>query len=146
MAISIIIENDTTFLFGLSFCIDSIAFMPRGVAAPPIPNRFAEIFIETYLLLSAERLFLPNILFIIGDRSLDNFLESPLFSKIEKIPSQTAYTAQSSNESFTALFEAVNIPVKTFEGSNKQRATMLEINKNIQILFILKSMNNLFKI
>ena len=47
MAINIIIGNVTTNLFGLSFCIDSIALIPRGVAAPLIPNKFAEIFIDT---------------------------------------------------------------------------------------------------
>ena len=54
MAISIIIGKVITFLLGLSFCIDSIAFIPSGVAAPLIPSRFAEIFIDTYLLLSSE--------------------------------------------------------------------------------------------
>lgn len=90
IAINIIIGKDTMFLLGLSFCIDSIALMPSGVAAPPIPKRFAEMFIDTYLLLSAERLLLPNILFIIGDRNFESFSASPLFSKIEKSPSQMA--------------------------------------------------------
>ena len=90
IATSIIMGKVTLNLSLLSFCMDSIAFMPSGVAAPFMPNKFAEIFIETYLLLSSERLFLPNNLFIIGDRSLDNFAESPLFSRIEKIPSQIA--------------------------------------------------------
>ena len=90
IAINIIIGKVTTDLFLLSFCIDSMAFIPRGVAAPLIPRRFAEMFIDTYFLLSSERLFLPKILFIIGDSSLDTFWESPLFSKMEKIPSQMA--------------------------------------------------------
>ena len=90
MAISIIIGNVTTGLFGLSFCIDSMALMPSGVAAPLIPRRFAEIFIETYFLLSSERLFFPKILVIIGDRNFDTFEDKPLFSSIEKSPSQIA--------------------------------------------------------
>ena len=90
IAISIIIGNVTDFLFGLSFCIDSIAFIPRGVAAPPIPRRFAEIFIDTYLRLSSERLFLPKIFVIIGDNNLDNFFDRPLCSKIENNPIQIA--------------------------------------------------------
>ena len=90
MAISIIIGKVTTDLFGLSFCIDSIALIPSGVAAPLIPKRFADMFIDTYFLLSAERLLLPNILFIIGDSSLDSFSESPHFSSMEKRPSQIA--------------------------------------------------------
>ena len=90
IAINIIIGKDTTDLFGLSFCIDSIAFMPSGVAAPFIPNKFADIFIDTYLLLSCERLLLPNILFIIGERSLDTFWDRPLFSSIPNMPSQIA--------------------------------------------------------
>ena len=90
IAISIIIGKVTVFLFWLSFCIDSIALIPRGVAAPLIPRRFADIFIETYLLLSSERLFLPNILFIIGDRSFETFFDSPLCSKIENNPIQMA--------------------------------------------------------
>ena len=73
IATNIIIAKVAVSLFLLSFCIDSMAFMPSGVAAPFMPKRFADIFIETYCLLSAERLFLPNILFIIGDRNLDNF-------------------------------------------------------------------------
>lgn len=47
MAINIIIGNVMTFLFGLSFCMDSMALIPSGVAAPLIPSRFAEIFIDT---------------------------------------------------------------------------------------------------
>ena len=90
IAISIIIGKVIVFLFLLSFCIDSIAFIPRGVAAPPIPRRFAEMFIETYFRLSSERLFLPNILFIIGERNLDNFFDKPLCSKIENKPIQIA--------------------------------------------------------
>lgn len=90
IAISIIIGKVTVFLFGLSFCIDSIALMPSGVAAPLMPRRFAEMFIETYFLLSSERLLLPNNLFIIGDRSLDNFWDNPLFSSMPKSPSQIA--------------------------------------------------------
>ena len=90
IAMSIIIGKVTVVFSLLSFCIDSIAFMPSGVAAPLIPSKFAEIFIETYRLLSSERLFFPNNLFIIGDSSFDSLLESPLFSKIEKMPSQIA--------------------------------------------------------
>ncbi len=90
IAISIIIGKVMVVLFLLSFCIDSMALIPRGVAAPPMPSKFAEMFIETNWRLSSERLFLPKILFIIGDRSLDNFLDSPLCSKIEKSPIQIA--------------------------------------------------------
>jgi len=90
IATSIIIENVAVDLCLLSFCIDSMAFMPRGVAAPPIPNRFAEIFIETNFLLSSERLFFPKILFIIGDNNFDIFLDKPLRSRIEKSPIQIA--------------------------------------------------------
>ena len=90
IAINIIIGKVIKDLLGLSFCIDSIAFMPSGVAAPFIPNKFAEIFIDTYLLLSAERLLLPNILFIIGDSNFESFSDSPHFSRIEKSPSQMA--------------------------------------------------------
>lgn len=86
IAISIIIGKVTVVLSLLSFCIDSIAFMPSGVAAPLIPSMFAEIFIDTYFLLSSERLFLPNNLFIIGDRSLDSLFDSPLFSRMVKRP------------------------------------------------------------
>ena len=90
MIMSIIMGKDAVDLSLLSFCIDSIALMPRGVAALPIPKRFAEMFIDTYCLLSFERLHLPNILFIMGDRNLDNFCDSPLFSRIIKSPSQIA--------------------------------------------------------
>ena len=90
IAISRIIGKLMVDLSGLSFCIDSIAFIPSGVAAPFIPNRFAEMFIDTYLLLSAERLLLPNILFIIGDSNLESFSARPHFSRIEKSPSQIA--------------------------------------------------------
>ena len=90
IAISIIMEKVTTDLFLLSFCIDSMAFMPSGVAAPLIPSRFAEMFIETYFLLSSERLFLPNILFIIGDSNLDTLLDIPLCSKMPNRPNHIA--------------------------------------------------------
>ena len=90
MATSIIIGKVTVFLLVLFFCIDSMALIPRGVAAPPIPSKFAEMFIETSSRLSAERLFLPKSLVIIGDKNLDNFLESPLCSKIENKPIQMA--------------------------------------------------------
>ena len=53
-------------------------------------ERFAEMFIDTYLLLSSERLLLPNILFIIGDSNLESFSARPHFSRIEKSPSQIA--------------------------------------------------------
>ena len=90
MLISIIIGNVIVSLFLLSFCIDSIALMPSGVAAPLIPRRFADMFIETYLRLSSERLFLPKILFIMGDSSFDIFVEMPLFSSIANTPIQIA--------------------------------------------------------
>ena len=73
MIISIIMGKDAVDLSLLSFCIDSMAFIPRGVAAPPIPRRFAEMFIDTYCLDSFERLHLPKILFIMGDRKWDSF-------------------------------------------------------------------------
>ena len=73
IAISIIMGKVTVDLLWFSFCIDSMALIPRGVAAPLIPRRFAEMFIDTYFLLSSERLLLPNILFIIGESSLDTF-------------------------------------------------------------------------
>ena len=41
----------------------------------------------------------------------------------------------------TALCEAVNNPVKTFAGSNKQIEIMLEMKRKIQILFIVNHMN-----
>ena len=140
IAISIIIGKLIVDLFVLSFCIDSIAFIPSGVAAPPIPKRFADIFIDTYLLLSSERLLLPNILFIIGDRNFESFSAKPLFSKIEKMPSQMAYIAQSSNDSFTALFDAVMRLDKTFVGLVKQSEMMLITNIIIQMIFIIKNM------
>ena len=90
IAISIIIGKLIVALSALSFCIDSMALIPSGVAAPLIPRRLADIFIDTNFLLSSERLFLPKILFIIGDRSLDTFLESPLCSSIENKPIQMA--------------------------------------------------------
>lgn len=90
ITISIIMGKVAVLLFELSFCIDSMALIPRGVAAPPMPRRLAEMFIETYCLLSSERLFLPNILFIIGERSLDTFFARPLFSRIENKPIQIA--------------------------------------------------------
>lgn len=48
IAINIIIGKVIVVLLLLFFCIDSIAFMPSGVAAPLIPRRFADIFMETY--------------------------------------------------------------------------------------------------
>ena len=87
---NIIMGKVAVFLSGLPFCIDSIAFIPIGVAAPPIPSKFAEIFIDTYCRLSSERLHLPNILFIIGESNLESFFDSPLFSRIEKSPIQMA--------------------------------------------------------
>lgn len=140
IAINIIIGKVTTDLLGLSFCIDSIALMPSGVAAPLIPNKFAEMFIDTYCLLSAERLLLPNILFIIGDSSLESFSDSPHFSSMEKRPSQIAYIAQSSKDSLTALFDATKSPDKTFVGSPKQSDITLITNKTIQMIFIIKIM------
>ena len=47
IATSIIIGKVTVFLFGLSFCIDSIAFIPSGVAAPFMPSKFADMFMVT---------------------------------------------------------------------------------------------------
>ena len=140
MIINIIIGNVAVDFSGLSFCIDSIALMPRGVAAPPIPRRFAEMFIDTYCLLSFERLHLPNILFIMGDRKWDNFCDKPLFSRIMKSPIQIAQIAHKLNDNFTAEFEAVSNPERTFVGSPKHSAIMLIINRKIQILFILKNM------
>lgn len=145
IAMSIIIGNETTFLSLLSFCIDSIALIPSGVAAPFMPSKFADIFIETYFLLSSERLFLPNILFIIGESSLDNFLDNPLCSKMENTPIQIAYIAHSSNDNLTALFDADKSPDKTCVGSKTHRAITLEINSTIQILFIVNDMWKIFK-
>ena len=140
IATSIIIGKVTVDLFGLSFCMLSIALIPSGVAAPFMPSRFADMFIATYCLLSSERLCLPKILFIIGERSLDNFFESPLCSKIENMPIQMAYMAHSSSDSETALFDALSSPESTCEGSKMQMQIMLEANKNIQILFMINYM------
>ena len=140
IATSIIIGKVTVFLFGLSFCIDSIAFIPSGVAAPFMPSKFADMFIETYFLLSSERLHLPKILFIIGERSLDSFWDRPLFSNIEKSPSQIAYIAQSSNDNLTALFDADKRPDKTVVGFEKHSARTLEKNKIIQMIFMVNIM------
>ena len=146
IAINIIIGNVTMCLFGLSFCIDSIAFIPSGVAAPLIPSKFAEIFIETYFLLSSERLFFPNNLLIRGDSNFEIFEESPLFSKIEKMPSHIAYTAHNESDRLTAVLDAFKSPDKTMLGSKKHRDIILITNRKIQILFILKFMVKNIKI
>lgn len=90
IAISIIIGKVMVVLLSLSFCIDSIALIPSGVAAPLIPSKFAEIFIEINLRLSSEIFFLPKILLTTGESNFEILEESPLFSKIAKIPSQIA--------------------------------------------------------
>lgn len=90
IAISIIIGKETTDLFLLSFCMDSMALIPRGVAAPLIPRRFADIFIDIYSLLSSEMFFFPNILLTTGESNFEILADNPLFSNMPKIPSQIA--------------------------------------------------------
>lgn len=118
----------------------SMALIPRGVAAPPMPSIFAEIFMLTYCLVSSDRFFLPNIKLTSGDNSLENFFDSPVCSSIEKIPIHIAYMAHSSKESLTARFEADVSPAKTPLGSTNISAIILSDNNMSQTLFMVKTM------
>ena len=68
-----------------------MARMPRGVAAPFIPSRFALKFVQIKRFVSFERLSFLKSLFTMGEISFVNRLDIPVFSKMEKMPVQTAY-------------------------------------------------------
>lgn len=114
----------------------SMALMPKGVAAPFIPNMFADIFIHTKFLLGSSKLFLPNIKFTMGDKSLFSHLLIFVWDSILNMPVHTAYMAHNSRHSLTALFPAVDNPTKTLCGLNIVSATSALISKNNHTLFI----------
>lgn len=116
--------------------IFSIAFIPSGTEAPPIPRRLAEIESERYFFAGFER-FLPQSFLIIGVRQMLRYCESFVFSIIEIIPSHTAYTAKSSSDRFIALVEPESIAGKTDSGATKSIIDMERIKTTDQILFIL---------
>ena len=85
-----IVIGYVTFPDLLSSFMLSIALIPIGVAAPPMPSMFAEIFIETYCFALGDKFFLPNIKSMIGDRIFVSNFEIPVNSNILKIPTHTA--------------------------------------------------------
>lgn len=116
--------------------IFSIALIPSGTEAPPIPRRLAEIERERYFFAGFER-FLPQSFLIIGARQMLRYCESLVFSIIEIMPSHTAYTAKSSRDKFIALVDPESIAGKIDSGAIKSIIEMDRIKTTDQILFIL---------
>lgn len=81
--------------------IDSTAFIPSGVAAPPAPKRLAEKFIAIYFLVSSDSLG-KNFL-VMGERIFAIFCDKPDFSIRAIIPDHKTYTAKSEIARLSAL-------------------------------------------
>lgn len=118
--------------------ISSMAFIPRGIDAPPIPSTLVESESERYFFAFLFIEFFPQSLSISGDKRRDRKELSFVFSTIPKIPSQTAYIASSSNESDSALFVAPIIVGRTLLGLVNIRKTQDKRHITTQILFIVK--------
>ena len=69
-------------LHGFFFCIVCIAFIPNGVAAFPIPSRFAIMFIVISLYSLSSFFIFGNKNFIIGPINFDNLFINDVFSTI----------------------------------------------------------------
>ena len=74
-------------------CIHSMAFIPRGVAALPIPSRFAEKFSVIYCLVSS--LSPLNSRLVTGENSLSSARFMPIFCIMSSTDSHIAYMAHS---------------------------------------------------
>ena len=70
--------------------IFSIALIPNGTLAPPIPKTLVESESDRYFFASGFISFLPQSQSINGDKIFAKNNESFVFSTIPKIPSQTA--------------------------------------------------------
>ena len=125
ITINIIIEK---FAFPLLSSNACIALMPIGVAALPRPSMFADMFRAIIFWVSS--LSTLNIFFISGRNIFASFSPRPLASTNSKIPSQTAYTAQSSIHKERASVEAPIISDRTALGFAISKTKML---KNIII-------------
>ena len=86
ITINIIIGLESVSFLGFSFCIDSMAFKPKGVAAFPNPSIFAIIFIDISFLILLLVIKLGNKKFKIGDNNLESFLTKLLSLAIYIIP------------------------------------------------------------
>ena len=82
------------------FCINSIAFIPAGVLAPPMPNIFDARFIEIHLYESSLSPLKSR--FTIGRKSRESFLSSPVFSSSFNRESHIEYMAVSLMSKFIA--------------------------------------------
>ena len=100
--------------FSLPSCIHSIAFIPSGVAAPPIPKRFAEKLSVIYS--SARSLSPLNNFFVNGLNSLLRALLSPMPSISESMDNHIAYIAISVNASVSALLAPLIIMENALSG------------------------------
>ncbi len=120
----------------LLLSISSIALIPRGIEAPPMPRTLVESDRERYFFALSLIDFLPQRRLISGERSLDKNSLNFVFSTIPKIPSQTAYIASNSNESVNALLVAPIIDGKMLSG--EAIVSIIQASKQtiIQILFI----------
>ncbi len=117
-----------------------IARMPRGVAAPFIPNILALIFMLMSRLLSFERDFLPKIRSINGDNILDISLDKLVCSKILNIPVQTAYTAQRLKHKLTALLDETVSAGRMLSGFINNKTEILVKIIMSQTLFMVQYM------
>ena len=118
--------------------IFSIALMPSGTDAPPIPSTLVERDSERYFLASLFIESFPHNRFIKGDKMRDKKLLNFVFSTIPNIPNHTAYIASNSNDKESALLVASIIEGRSASGDVKHKNRHEKKQIITQILFILK--------
>lgn len=111
-----------------------MAFIPRGVAAPPMPRMLQEMFMQMSSLVVASKF--PKIFFVAGERIFDSILLSPLSSITCKIPIHTAYIAHKLRQSLRVSSLALSIEGKMISGFIYIKTQMLATIIQNQILFI----------
>lgn len=138
----LIVTSITMFLFILFVpsCIELIARMPSGVAAPFMPSIFALIFMLINCFDSLDSDFFPKIQLIRGDKIFDNNRDMLVCSRILKIPVQTAYTAHRLKHKETALLDDVESAGNTLSGFINNKTEILVKIIMSQTLFMVQYM------
>lgn len=128
-------------IFSLPLYISSIAFIPKGTDAPPIPRSWVDRDIERYFRAFSFIEFLPQSRFISGFILFEINFDNLVSLTIPSIPSQSEYIASSSNDKFSALF----VPSSIVESNLSGLVNIMQIKEQkimaVQIKFIIKYMS-----
>lgn len=118
----------------------SIALIPSGTEAPPIPSKLVERESDKYSFAFGEMSF-PQSRLIRGFSSLDKPLLRAVFSTIFIIPSQTAYIANNSKDNSSALVLPSKKAGRVKLGEEAHKKIKLIKMSSFQIKFMLNYIN-----